>query len=189
MKEACQINHLEMVQLLLQYGADPDNGIDGVPPLQYAVQSNNTDLIELLLGAGADIAAARRPALVEVAGTRVAFLAYSSILPAGYWAEHDRPGCAPMRALTLYQQVEVDQPGTPARIHTYPDRADLKALRTDVRRARQEADFVVVSIHWGIHFVPSEIADYQRDVAYAAIDDGAGAVCAPPNPWRTCAGS
>jgi poly-gamma-glutamate synthesis protein (capsule biosynthesis protein) len=127
-------------------------------------------------GAGPNIAAARRPAIVEVQGTRVAFLAYSSILPAGYWAEHDRPGCAPMRALTLYQQVEVDQPGTPAKVHTYPDRADLTALRADVRRAKQEADLVAVSLHWGIHFVPSEIADYQRDVAHAAIDDGACAV-------------
>jgi poly-gamma-glutamate synthesis protein (capsule biosynthesis protein) len=127
-------------------------------------------------GAGADIAAARAPVIVEMAGGRIAFLAYSSILPTGYWAEAERPGCAPMRAITAYAQVETDQPGTPARVHTFPDRADLKALRADVRAARARADIVAVSIHWGIHFVPSEIADYQRDVAHAAIDDGADVI-------------
>jgi hypothetical protein len=35
---------------------------------------------------------------------------------------------------------------------------------------------VVVSLHWGIHFVPAVIADYQRDVGRAAIDAGADAV-------------
>ena len=129
-----------------------------------------------LCGAGADIAEARRPAIVTVNGTRVAFLAYSSILPQGYWADHDRPGCAPMRALTLYEQVETDQPGTPARIHTFPNRDDLKALREDVRKAKAVADVVALSIHWGIHFVPGQIAGYQRDVAYAAIDDGADVI-------------
>lgn len=124
-------------------------------------------------GAGADIAAAREAVIVEIGGTRIAFLAYSSILPQGYWADAGRPGCAPMRALTHYEQIEHDQPGTPARVHTFPDRADLAALRADVRAAKAQADIVAVSIHWGIHFVPSEIADYQRDVAHAAIDDGA----------------
>jgi poly-gamma-glutamate capsule biosynthesis protein CapA/YwtB (metallophosphatase superfamily) len=33
-----------------------------------------------------------------------------------------------------------------------------------------------VSVHWGIHFIPAVIADYQRDVAHAAIDAGADAV-------------
>lgn len=127
-------------------------------------------------GAGADITAARTPVIRELGGARVAFLAYGSILPTGYWAEVERPGCAPMRALTAYTPVETDQPGTSARVHTFPDRADLAALRADVRAAKRQADIVAVSIHWGIHFVPSEIADYQRDVAHAAIDDGADVI-------------
>lgn len=28
-------------------------------------------------------------------------------------------------------------------------------------------------MHWGIHFVPATIADYQREVVHAAIDAGA----------------
>jgi len=93
-----------------------------------------------------------------------------------YWADERRPGCAPMRAFTVYEQIEHDQPGTPARIHTYPHREDLDAMSADIRAARKEADVVVVSHHWGIHFVRAVIADYQRDVARAAIEAGADAI-------------
>jgi poly-gamma-glutamate capsule biosynthesis protein CapA/YwtB (metallophosphatase superfamily) len=126
-----------------------------------------------VIGAGADLEEARRPALVESHGTRIAFLAYNSILPQGYWAEADRPGCAPLRAHTIYEQVEHDQPGTPCKIHTFPHREDLGAMVDDIRAAKASADVVVVSLHWGIHFIPAVIADYQRDIARAAIDAGA----------------
>ncbi|MDB5670269.1 MAG: CapA family protein [Alphaproteobacteria bacterium] len=130
-----------------------------------------------VVGAGADIAEARRPAcFVLDDGTRVAMLAYSSILPMAYWADERRPGCAPMRAHTVYEQIEHDQPGTPARIHTYPHRDDLAALEADIRAAKTGSDVVLVSHHWGIHFVRAEIADYQRDVARAAIAAGADAI-------------
>jgi poly-gamma-glutamate synthesis protein (capsule biosynthesis protein) len=119
-----------------------------------------------VVGAGATIAEARRPAVFALGdGTRVAILAYSSILPHAYWADARRPGCAPMRAFTVYEQIEHDQPGTPARIHTYPHREDLAAMEADIRAAKEAADVVVVSHHWGIHFVRATIADYQRDVA------------------------
>lgn len=124
-------------------------------------------------GAGANIAEARRPAIVERNGTRVAFLAYCSILPMAYWAEENRPGCVPMRAWTQYEQIEHDQPGTPCRVHTFANRDDLRALGADIAAARAQADIVIMSIHWGIHFVPAVIAEYQREVARAAIDAGA----------------
>lgn len=126
-----------------------------------------------VVGAGSDILQAREPAVVECKGTRVAFLAYNTILPQGYWAEVDRPGCVPLRAFTLYEQIEHDQPGTPCRVHTYPHRGDLNAMAEDIRRAKAHADVVIVSMHWGIHFVPAVLADYQRDMAHAAIDAGA----------------
>lgn len=130
-----------------------------------------------VVGAGADIAEARRPVRITLGdGTRVAILAYSSILPHSYWAEERRPGCAPMRAHTLYEQIEHDQPGTPARMHTFPHREDLAALESDIRAAKAEADVVLVSLHWGIHFVRAAIADYQRDVARAAVAAGADAI-------------
>ena len=126
-----------------------------------------------VVGAGENIAEARKPVIVEQHGMRVAFLAYCSILPASYWADERRPGCAPMRAFTIYEPIEPDQPGTPARIHTHAHGGDLAALRADIALAKQRADLVVVSLHWGIHFVPAVIADYQREVAHAAIDAGA----------------
>jgi len=130
-----------------------------------------------VVGAGADIGEARRPAVFTLGdGTRVAFLAYSSILPHSYWADERRPGCAPMRAFTVYEQIEHDQPGTPARIHTYPHREDLAAMEADIRAAKAQADLVFVSLHWGIHFVRAVIADYQRDVARAAVAAGADAI-------------
>jgi len=131
----------------------------------------------VVVGAGADIAAARKPVIRKLAdGTRVAFLAYSSILPQAYWAEARRPGVAPMRAHTLYEQIEHDQPGTPARIHTWAHAGDLAAMQADIRAAKREADVVLVSHHWGIHFVRAVIADYQREVARAAIAAGADAI-------------
>lgn len=130
-----------------------------------------------VVGAGKNIAAARAPVVRTLAdGTRVAFLAYSSILPQGYWAEARRPGCAPMRGHTLYEQIEHDQPGTPARVHTWAHAGDLAAMQADIRAARTQADVVLVSHHWGIHFVRAVIADYQREVARAAVAAGADAI-------------
>lgn len=129
-----------------------------------------------LCGAGATLSAAREPAIVEHDGLRFAFLACSSILPEGYRAERAKPGCAPMRAHTFYEQVEHDQPGTPARTISHAHREDLAALVADVQAAKASADIVIVSMHWGIHMVEATIADYQREVAYAAIDAGADAI-------------
>lgn len=129
-----------------------------------------------IVGAGKDIAEARKPAIVESKGTKIAFLAYSSILPMGYWAEAHRPGCAPIRGWTLYEQVEHDQPGTPARIHSFANENDKAAMVEDIRKAKTQADIVLVSMHWGIHFKEAEIAMYQKEVGYAAVDAGADAI-------------
>jgi poly-gamma-glutamate synthesis protein (capsule biosynthesis protein) len=125
-----------------------------------------------IIGVGKDIEEARRPALIEINGTKIAFLAYNSILPMSYWAEVDRPGCAPMRAWTFYEQIEHDQPGTPCRVHTFSHKDDLNAMRDDIRKAKSENDIVIISMHWGIHFVTAQLADYQREVARVAIDNG-----------------
>jgi poly-gamma-glutamate capsule biosynthesis protein CapA/YwtB (metallophosphatase superfamily) len=127
----------------------------------------------LVIGVGKNIEEARKPAIIESKGTRVAFLAYNTILPMGYWAEANRPGCAPMRAWTFYEQIEHDQPGTPCRIHTFPNREDLEAMSEDIKKAKMQADVVILSMHWGIHFIPAVLATYQRDMAHVAIDSGA----------------
>jgi poly-gamma-glutamate synthesis protein (capsule biosynthesis protein) len=129
-----------------------------------------------LCGAGQALEPARRPVFLQANGQRVAVLAASSILPDGYMAERDRPGCAPLRALTLYEQIEHDQPGTPARIRSYAHRGDLAALLHCVAEARRKADIVLVSLHWGIHMIPHVLAEYQLEVAHAVIDAGADAI-------------
>jgi poly-gamma-glutamate capsule biosynthesis protein CapA/YwtB (metallophosphatase superfamily) len=135
----------------------------------HAIKANGMEPV----GVGRNIAEARRPAMLERNGTRIAFLAYNSILPFGYWAEIDRPGCAPMRAWTIYEQVELDQPGSLCRTHTFPHKDDLQAMAEDIEKAKLNSDIVVLSMHWGIHFVPAQIAQYQRETARKAIDCGA----------------
>jgi len=125
------------------------------------------------IGAGADIDEAREPAIVERNGTRIAFLAYCSVAPKSYYAAPGKAGVAPMRAITHYEPLEDDQPGTPCEIMTYPHQADLEDLLADIRKARRKADIVAVSLHWGVHFVRALIADYQPVVAHAAVDAGA----------------
>jgi poly-gamma-glutamate capsule biosynthesis protein CapA/YwtB (metallophosphatase superfamily) len=128
-----------------------------------------------VIGAGENLAAAREPAVVTAGGLRVGFLAYCSVLPRGYEATPSRPGVAPLRARTFYEQVDW-QAGTPPRIVTLADEADLAALAGDVRRLRERADVVVVSMHWGIHFESGTIAGYQYQAAHAAIDAGADVI-------------
>ena len=129
-----------------------------------------------LCGAGVDLACARQPLIMDAAGLRVAFLAASSILPEGYAATAQKPGCAPLRAFTHYEQIELDQPGTPPRTRSFPHRDDLRALLDSIVAARRGADVVLVSLHWGIHMVPGVLAEYQIEVAHAVIEAGAHAV-------------
>jgi len=77
---------------------------------------------------------------------------------------------------TLYEQIELDQPGTMPRVRTYADPGDLAALVAAIEEVRDQADIVLISLHWGIHMVRGMLADYQRQVAHAAIDAGADAI-------------
>ena len=137
------------------------------------------DTIEVLrargiqtVGAGRDLAEARAPAFLERKGVRVAFLAYCSVLREGYAAKPERAGVAPLRVHTYYEPAEY-QPGMPPRVVTIPYEEDLGNLVQDIAAARAAADVVVVSLHWGLHFIPRAIADYQPVVARAAFDAGA----------------
>ncbi len=148
--------------------AGPDAFVDCLAVLKKAnLQS---------VGVGMNIDEARTPAIVEKKGTKVAFLGYSSILPkdgAPAEAQAERPGCAPMFVTTHYEPLD-HQPAYPkTRVFTWADKNDLKAMKEDVRKAKAQADIVVVSFHWGIHVIPALIAQYQFQVGHAAIDAGA----------------
>ncbi len=129
-----------------------------------------------VFGAGENLAEARKPVIIEHNGNRIGWLAYCSILPIRYWADVDRPGCAPARARTIYETLEPDQPGTPPRIITYPHDEDLAGMLSDIRALRAQVDVVIVSMHWGLHFREGELATYERKYAHQAIEAGADVI-------------
>ena len=142
-------------------------GVEGLFNTMNVLKQNGIAVV----GAGENIVEARKPVILERNGAKVAFLAYCSVLPKGYEAEAEKPGAAPMRATTYYEQVDW-QAGTLPKIVTIPRKEDLEALKEDIRKTRPLADVLVLSMHWGVHHTPGVIAMYQREVAYAAIDAG-----------------
>ena len=123
-------------------------------------------------GAGRSLEEARQPAILERRGMKIAVLAYCSILHAGYAAGPGKAGVAPLRAHTYYEAFDY-QAGVPPRIVTVPFDDDLANMVADIAAARKSAAVVVLSLHWGIHFIPRMIADYQIAVARAALAAGA----------------
>lgn len=99
-------------------------------------------------GGGSNLAAARRPSVQEMGGLRVAFLAYSDVRPLGFDAGSGFAGTSP----------------------AFPE-----IIAPDVRRARRNADVVVVYFHWGEErtFRPNE---RQRVLARLALSSGATVV-------------
>ncbi len=139
-----------------------------------------------VVGAGANLKEAREPAFIERKGTRVAFLAYCSVLREGYAAGPQSPGVAPLRVHTYYEAHDY-QPGVPPHVVTVPYNEDLEGMVEDIALARKTADAVIVSIHWGIHFIPRMIADYQpvaAKAAFAACRSDPGPSCACPEGGR-----
>jgi poly-gamma-glutamate capsule biosynthesis protein CapA/YwtB (metallophosphatase superfamily) len=100
------------------------------------------------IGAGENLQAARRPAIFNVAGARVALLAYSLTLPEHFYAEVNKPGTA------------------------FGHEAHVRA---DVTAARAQADIVLVSFHWGQEG-KTTLREYQTRLGHVAIDAGAAAV-------------
>lgn len=100
------------------------------------------------VGAGGSLASAAAPRVVERLGLRVAFVGFSNILPSEFFAGPARPGTQP---------------------------ATLPGIRASVQRARQQADVVIATFHWGVELAPVEDGT-QRVFAQAALDAGATAV-------------
>jgi poly-gamma-glutamate capsule biosynthesis protein CapA/YwtB (metallophosphatase superfamily) len=99
-------------------------------------------------GAGANDAAARRPAILEAGGLKVALLGYSDINPLGFNATASTPGTA---------------------------RADTATIAADVHAARRRADVVVCFLHWGVE-LRSEPDERQQQIATACLGAGADVV-------------
>jgi poly-gamma-glutamate synthesis protein (capsule biosynthesis protein) len=106
-------------------------------------------------GAGANLAAARTPALLEAGDTTVAILGYDAVA-SYYWATDERAGSAQMTAA---------------------------ALAEDVAAARSAgADVVIVFPHWGAEYRATPGAAQQR-LGRAAIDAGADMVIGNHAHW------
>ena len=100
------------------------------------------------IGAGGNLDEARLMALYTLKGRRIAFLGYSLTQPLEFFAGKSRPGTAPGYA---------------------------KLVVEDVARARKEADYVIVSFHWGQE-ASGETKEYQRSTAHRAIEAGADVI-------------
>jgi poly-gamma-glutamate capsule biosynthesis protein CapA/YwtB (metallophosphatase superfamily) len=126
-------------------------------------------------GAGANLAEARTPAVVERGGLRIGVLSYNCVGPRESWATSGKPGCAYVHVLTHYE-LDHASPGGPPRIYTFADPDSLDAMAADVAALRAEVDVVVVALHKGVGHTPAVVAMYERPVARAAIDAGADVV-------------
>ena len=106
-------------------------------------------------GAGKDLAAARKPAIMEAGGAKVAILAYDAIA-GGYHATATKIGSAPLNA-------------------TY--------VKQDVAAARKAgADVVIVFPHWGTEYDPTPFTSQQK-LARMIIDSGADMVIGNHAHW------
>jgi poly-gamma-glutamate capsule biosynthesis protein CapA/YwtB (metallophosphatase superfamily) len=100
------------------------------------------------VGGGADLAAARRPLVLEKHGIRIAIVAANGFQAAKSAATATAPGVAPL---------------------------EEAAILADVAAAREQADFVVPCVHWGPELV-AEPRAADRRLARKMIEAGAAAV-------------
>lgn len=100
------------------------------------------------VGAGENLAAARRPLIYDIRGTKVALLGYSLTLPQEFWAGEKRAGTAPLLE---------------------------KLVKEDITLARKQASIVLVTAHWGEEGT-TRLREYQPRLARIMIDAGADTV-------------
>jgi hypothetical protein len=126
-------------------------------------------------GAGADLTAARAPAILERGGLRFGFLSYNCVGPQLSWAAADKAGCAYVHVMSHYEPQGAN-PGGPPLAYTFavPDTVD--AMQADIDALRARVDVLVVALHKGLVHVPAQLAMYERPVARAAIEAGADIV-------------
>jgi poly-gamma-glutamate capsule biosynthesis protein CapA/YwtB (metallophosphatase superfamily) len=102
-----------------------------------------------VVGAGDDLAAARRGQVIDVDGLKLAFLAYTQFCNSRFASlAATYPGILPL---------------------------DRKLMVDDIGRARAGADFVLVSLHWGFENQPN-VHPRQREIAHLLIDAGADCI-------------
>lgn len=103
------------------------------------------------VGAGKNLAEARKPAIVELNGRTFAFIGATRVYPEADWA------------------AGTDSAGM---FSAYDGGA---ALAEEVKAAKQQADYVIAYVHWGIEReeMPNEV---QKSIAHRLVDAGADLV-------------
>lgn len=117
-------------------------------------------------GAGETIADARRPAIVEVRGTRVAVLSYNWTLPTSFNAVDGRPP----RASRPERKGDRGRPTRAGNAEGHPE-----WMAGDIAKARETCPVVIVMIHWGQE-KSHALRAYQRPHARRALEAGAALV-------------
>ncbi len=122
-------------------------------------------------GAGATLAEARRPALLDCGDRRVAVLSYNCVGPQAAWATESSGGCAYLPVSTKDGSLP-----SPAATLTEASPEAFDILENDIAAARAQADLVIVALHKGIVHRPFVLAPYERPLAQGAVEAGADVV-------------
>ncbi len=145
-----------------------DAGIEGLEDTTQWLRDHDIKYV----GAGMNIQEAKQPSIIERKGTKIGYLNYNCVGPEETWARPDRPGCAFVKIITHYE-LDHATPGGPPSVYTWAEKSTLESMKTDIHRLRENCDVLVVSLHKGLGHTPAKIADYEKEVSYAAIDAGA----------------
>ena len=122
-------------------------------------------------GADANLALARRPAIVEREDKRIALLSYNCVGPEISWATQDRAGSAYVNVLAAD-----GGPSRPQADLVAADPVSVGRMQSDIAAARALADVVIVALHKGITHRPAALAPYERPLSHAAVEAGADIV-------------
>lgn len=132
------------------------------------------------VGAGASLAEAIRPVVLEVKGMTIGVLSFSCLVPTGSAATDTSPGIAPIRVHSAYEvnpAWQIEEPGDPGMvtIRTWADPADRQYAEERVRELAAQVDFLILSLHWG-YGATENLAEYQRPLGHALLDAGADVI-------------
>lgn len=112
---------------------------------------------------GKDITGARKPAIIEKKGVKIAFLAYSDFAgtmhpgdpPISFAADIGKPGVAPIKPEIILE---------------------------DIKESRGKADILVISLHWGQENI-FQISEQQKELARKLCDAGADIILGHHPHW------
>ena len=128
------------------------------------------------VGAGGSLAEARQPAILERRGVKFGILSYNCAGPKSSWASEFKGGAAYVEAFTIYQDLSYPTPGAQPVVRSACEHTSLETMIDDIEALRASVDVLLVVFHKGIGHTPARVADYERQVAHAAIRAGADAV-------------